>query len=186
MNKAVFLDRDGVINKLMYHDDKGIYSAKNLDEFIILQDVKEAIAEIKRVGFKIIVVSNQPGVAFGYIKKQDLEKIDEYMKSELGINFIYNCIHHPKYTGECECRKPKSGMLLRAAKEHNIDLKESYMIGDLLSDIEAGKVCKTTIMLSELKCALCKIMHEKKINPDYFAKNLKDAVTIIKKLEGKK
>ncbi|MBU0758265.1 MAG: HAD-IIIA family hydrolase [Nanoarchaeota archaeon] len=179
------MDRDGVINSLLYHDDKGIYSASDMGEFEVLEGVREAIHEIKGMGFLAIVVSNQPGVAFGYIKKEDLKKIDEYMRRELGIDAVYNCVHHPKYTGDCDCRKPKSGLLLKAADEYDIDLDASYMVGDLLSDILAGKVCKKTIMVSKVNCALCKFIQEKDAEPDFFAEDLLGAVKIIKKTEGK-
>ncbi|MBD3203187.1 HAD-IIIA family hydrolase [Candidatus Woesearchaeota archaeon] len=180
MNKAIFLDRDGVINKMLYHDEKGIYSARNLDEFEVLSGVKKGISDLKKIGFKIIVVSNQPGVAFGYIKEHDLEKINQYMKDKLKVDWVYNCVHHPDHTGECSCRKPKPGMLKTAAEEHGLDLKKSFIIGDNLSDIQAGKECNKTIMISKVNCSLCNIMHEKKIKPDFIVKNFSEAVDIIK------
>lgn len=151
MNKAVFLDRDGVINEVCYDDDRGIYSATTLDECRFLPKVKEAITLLKKNGYLVIVVSNQPGVAFGYLKKEVVHQIDLKMKGELHVDGTYYCFHHPKITGDCECRKPKSGLLKQAAEEFNIDLKESYMVGDNLSDIKAGEVCKKTFLIGNLR-----------------------------------
>ena len=186
MNKAVFLDRDGVINEVCYDDDRGIYSATTVEEFNVLPCVKEAIAILKEHGFVIIVVTNQPGVAFGYIKKEDVYRIDVKLKEECLVDGVYHCFHHPKYTGECDCRKPKPGLLVQAAKQFNIDLKNSYMIGDNLSDIKAGEACRKTFLIgNSLRCDACKMFEKKNIKPDYIVEDLYSAVTIITKLEQK-
>ena len=180
MNKAIFLDRDGVINKVCYHDEKGVYSARSLKEFEILPDVKESIKKLKENGFLVIVISNQPGVAFDYIKKEDVAKIDEFMKKELSVDAVYNCFHHPEFTGECDCRKPKGGMIKKAVKEFDIDLNESFMIGDNLMDIKAGENCKKTFLIVRKKSVdLLNLIEDTSIHPTHIVKSLEEAVNAI-------
>jgi D-glycero-D-manno-heptose 1,7-bisphosphate phosphatase len=179
MNKAVFLDRDGVINEVCYDDERGIYSATTLEDFKFLPKIKEAISILKERGFLVIVVSNQPGVAFGYLRKEVVNQIDVKMKKELHIDGSYYCFHYPKITGECECRKPKSGLLEQAADEFNINLTESYMVGDNLSDIKAGEVCRKTFLIGNQRCDLCNLFDKKNIKPDFIVEDLYSAAKII-------
>ena len=181
--KAVFMDRDGVINKVCYHHELGIYSAKNMDEFKVIDGVKEGIAKIKIMNFLSIVVSNQPGFAFGYLKEHEVEEINAFMKKELGIDRVYMCIHHPDHSGECDCRKPKSGMLTQASKDLNIDLGQSYMVGDNISDILAGKDCKKRIFIGRARCDLCNLFLEHNAQPDHIVPNLYHAALQIEELE---
>ncbi len=151
LKKAIFLDRDGVINKIVKHpelkDIKGniCLDPLKIKEFKIIDGVKKAIKDFRKLGYELIIISNQPGLIKGFYKKELLEKINKKIKKELGIEHIYYCLHHPDYTGNCECRKPKPGLILKSAKELNIDLKNSYMVGDQEKDIVAGKKvgCKT-------------------------------------------
>lgn len=153
MIKAVFLDRDGVINRMPEHpeiiDNKGkiCKDPLTLEEYkgCVYPNVKGLINEIKKAGYEIVIVSNQGSIAKGFVSMQVLDKIKDYIKEEFGINHQYYCVHHPDYTGNCECRKPKPGLLLKAAKELGIDLNRSYFIGDSDTDMEAGKLagCKT-------------------------------------------
>lgn len=143
--KAVFLDRDGTINKY-------VGFLRNIDEFELLDGVCEAVKEINKSGYLAIVVTNQPVIARGEVTYEELEKIHNKLETLLGmegayIDAIYFCPHHPHsgYVGEikelkidCECRKPKPGMLLQAAKDFNIDLSESWMVGDGENDVQAG------------------------------------------------
>ncbi len=183
MAKAVFMDRDGVINEICYHHDVGVYSAKSMDEFKVKDGVKEAIQKLKDMGFLIVVVSNQPGVAFKYIKEEDLAEISEFMMNELKVDRVYNCTHHPHHTGECECRKPKKGMFKQAAKDLDIDIKESYMIGDNLSDIKSGEDCKKTILITPARIDIYHVIEKKKIFPDFTVTNIQEAVEKIKECE---
>ncbi len=183
MNKAVILDRDGVINEVCYDDERGIYSPTSLEEYRFLPKVKEAIAILKKNGYLVIVVSNQPGIAFGYLKKEVVHQIDLKMKAELHVDGTYHCFHHPKITGDCECRKPKSGLLKQAANELNIDLKESYMVGDNLSDIKAGEVCKKTFLIGNQRCDLCNLFEKTKIRPDFIVEDLYSAIQKIIELD---
>ena len=147
-NKAIFLDRDGVINKeVNYLSDPS--------EFNLIKGVAHALKSLKAKGYLLIVITNQSGIARGYYNEETLQKIHDKMNSELeerGVKLddIYFCPHHPEFTGLCPCRKPKPGMLLRAKKDHEIDLESSYLVGDKLSDIKAGlnAHCQTVLVLS--------------------------------------
>ena len=196
MNKAVFLDRDGVINAMVYNPEHGIVdSPTNPDQFKLLTGVGKAIKRIKEMGFLAVVVSNQPGIAKGKFTLKILEAIDKKMKEKLArcgarLDRIYYCLDHPEtvkeeYRKNCPCRKPNPGLLLKAAEELKIDLVSSYMIGDGLTDVQAGKRagCKT-ILLGRLKCDQCKIMEDLDAKPDLIASNLSQAVKLIENLEG--
>ena len=153
--KAVFLDRDGTIN--VY---KGFL--KNIDDFKLISGIAEAIKIINASGYLAIVVTNQPVIARGEVTWDELEEIHNKMETELGkqgayLDAIYFCPHHPHkgYEGErpelkieCECRKPKPGMLMKAAEDFNVDLEKSWMIGDGENDVLAGKNagCKTVLI----------------------------------------
>lgn len=178
MKRAVFMDRDGVINEICYHHDIGVYSARDMSEFRLKGGVKEAIKRIKAMGFLVIVVSNQPGVAFGSIREEDLKRIDAHLRG-LGIDAVYNCTHHPHHTGECGCRKPKEGMVLQAAEEHDVELAESYMIGDNLTDIQAGKRCKKTILIGPDRAEIYSLMERMDAHPDRFVRDISEAVKFI-------
>lgn len=150
--KAIFLDRDGVINRYV-----GFLT--NIDDFELVEGIEEAIHKINLSGYLAIVVTNQPVIARGEVTFNQLETIHNKMETLLGkkgayLDAIYFCPHHPHggYEGEvkelkmeCACRKPKPGMLLKAAEEYNIDLSQSWMIGDEESDVAAGKAagCNT-------------------------------------------
>lgn len=153
--KAIFLDRDGTINKY-------VGFLRNIDEFELLPGVAEAIGKINRSGYLAIVVTNQPVIARGEVGWEELQEIHNKMETLLGLegvylDGIYFCPHHPHkgYEGEipelkfdCDCRKPKPGMLLKAAEDFNIDLSQSWMTGDGENDIKAGEVagCKTALI----------------------------------------
>lgn len=153
--KAVFLDRDGTINKY-------VGFLRNIDDFELLDGVSEAIREINAMGYLAIVVTNQPVIARGEVSYEELHEIHNKMETLLGLDgayldAIYYCPHHPHkgYEGErselkidCECRKPKAGLLLKAACDLNIDLKASWMVGDGENDIRAGinAGCKTALI----------------------------------------
>lgn len=156
--KAIFLDRDGTINKY-------VGFLRNIDEFKLIDGVAEAIKKINNSGYLAIVVTNQPVIARGEITLENLDEIHKKMETLLGLDGayldgIYFCPHHPHsgYEGEvkkfkidCECRKPKPGLLLKAAEDFNIELSECWMIGDGENDIAAGVAagCKTALVSEE-------------------------------------
>ena len=182
--KAVFLDRDGVINKVLAGIDHWIRSPQTLDEFEILPGVEDAIKLFKEMGFKVIVFSNQPDIARKRIDMGVLEQIGTKMKS-LGVDAVYCCPHHPSVS-ECGCRKPKPGLILRARDELNIDLGRSVAIGDNLSDLMAADAVGFKILIGTWRCDLCKFMQENNVNPDFIAKDLLDAANKIKGFVGEK
>lgn len=163
--KAVFLDRDGTINKY-------VGFLRDIDQFELIPGVAEAIKKINESGCLAIVITNQPVIARGEVTVERLDTIHQKMATELGksgayIDAIYYCPHHPDkgFEGEvpelkvtCECRKPKPGLIFQAAKDFNIDLSQSYMIGDSSSDVQAGKAagCKTILLPQNQKNALLK------------------------------
>lgn len=140
-NKAIFLDRDGTINV----DKDYLYE---VEKFEFVEGALEGLKLLYNLGYILIVVTNQAGIARGYYTEEDLKKVNDFMKEKLLENGIkiskcYFCPHHKdkgigKYKIDCECRKPKPKMLLDGIKEFNIDPKQSYMIGDKLSDVYAG------------------------------------------------
>ena len=156
--KAIFLDRDGTINKY-------VGFLRDINDFELIDGVAEAIKEINRSGYLAVVVTNQPVIARGEVTYEELNEIHNKMETLLGkqgayLDAIYYCPHHPDsgFDGEvkelkldCDCRKPKPGLLLKAAEELNIDLSKSWMIGDSKNDIMAGKNagCKTALIGNE-------------------------------------
>ena len=142
-NKAVFFDRDGVINEITILNGK-TYPPYKVEDVIIIQKTKELIKYLSDNGWLIIVVSNQPDVARNIQTKQNVEKINNYIQQQIPeIDDFFVCYHDNE--DNCQCRKPKSGMLLDAFEKYDIDLSQSYMIGDRATDIQAGKNagCKT-------------------------------------------
>mgnify|MGYP001285062081 CR=1 FL=1 len=141
-NTAVFMDRDGTIN-----EEVGYLS--RLEELKIIPEAFEAIRLINESGMKAVVISNQSGVARGYFGEEFLERVNTRLNEILWekgarIDAFYYCPHHPSagegiYRKACECRKPEPGLLLAAARDMDIDLPRSFMIGDMLKDIEAAK-----------------------------------------------
>jgi D-glycero-D-manno-heptose 1,7-bisphosphate phosphatase len=142
MKRAVFLDRDGVINRAIVRDGRP-YPPANLAELEILPGVSEALKKLHAADYLLIVVTNQPDVARGTAKKADIEQINSQLSLQLPLDDIKTCYHDG--SAGCLCRKPLPGALLEAAKEHDIDLSKSFMVGDRWRDIEAGQVagCKT-------------------------------------------
>lgn len=140
--RAVFLDRDGVVNKACVTNGKP-FPPINLEEVEVLPGVKEAVELLQAHKFAIIVVTNQPDVANKKTTLENVYRINEYLKSETGIEEFYICPHND--LDFCECRKPKPGLLKSAAEKNGINLEKSFMVGDRWRDIEAGQKagCKT-------------------------------------------
>jgi D-glycero-D-manno-heptose 1,7-bisphosphate phosphatase len=133
---AVFLDRDGVINRAIVREGKP-FPPGSLDELEILDGVDESLRALKDAGFKLIVVTNQPDVARGTVSKTLVEDINRALQDALPLDSILSCFHDG--ADQCDCRKPKPGLLLAAAREWDIDLPGSYMVGDRWRDVEAGR-----------------------------------------------
>jgi D-glycero-D-manno-heptose 1,7-bisphosphate phosphatase len=136
MNKVLFLDRDGVVNK----EKNYLYK---IEDFEFIDGVFETCRYFQDLGYLIVVITNQAGIARGKYTEKDFNILTEWMTKEFarnGINIskVYHCPHHPDYSGECECRKPNPGMILQAQKDFDIDFSKSILVGDKNSDIEAG------------------------------------------------
>lgn len=136
MNKALFLDRDGVINK----EKNYLYK---IEDFEFIEGVFETCRYFQNQGYLLIIITNQAGIARNKYNLQDFADLTQWMIKELEqqnitISKVYYCPHHPDFSGECECRKPNPGMILDAQQEFNIDLSQSILVGDKNSDIKAG------------------------------------------------
>ena len=139
MNKAAFFDRDGTINV----EKNYLYK---VEDFEFIKGIPQLIKNYNDEGYIVIVVTNQAGIARGYYTEEDMNILHSYINEQLAkigahIDAFYFCPHHPDITGECNCRKPKTGMLKKAIKEWNIDVTESILYGDKPWDIEAGEKC---------------------------------------------
>jgi D-glycero-D-manno-heptose 1,7-bisphosphate phosphatase len=141
-HRAVFLDRDGVIDRAVVRDGKP-YPPSSMEELEILPGVGDALASLRDNGFKLIVVTNQPDVARGTQSREVVEAMHKWLCEQLPLDAIYACYHDN--SDQCNCRKPAPGLLLHASDEYDIDLTASFMVGDRWRDIEAGKRagCKT-------------------------------------------
>jgi histidinol-phosphate phosphatase family protein len=174
-NRAVFLDRDGTIAR-------DVHYCRCPEDFELLPTVPEAIKLLNDSGFKVIVITNQSGIARGYFTEQMLALIHQKMKDELAkhgakVDAIYYCPHHPD--DGCDCRKPKTALFHRATQEMEIDFNLSYVIGDLPMDIEAGRAlgCKTILVTTGPKGGNAVLDR-----PDYIADSLIKAALWITKM----
>ncbi len=177
--KAVFLDRDGVINDVIDRGEDCVITGKKVrwtapwtyGEFRLKEGVAEVLAEIGQLGFLRILVTNQPDIAYGKMTRDTHERIMARIK-ELPFDDVAVCFH-TRYDG-CSCKKPKPGMLSTAAEKLNIDLASSYIIGDTSDDVGAGEAagCMTILVTGE---------QNQGASADYRVKNLTEAVEVIKK-----
>ncbi|NPV52075.1 MAG: D-glycero-beta-D-manno-heptose 1,7-bisphosphate 7-phosphatase [Firmicutes bacterium] len=188
-NRAVFLDRDGTINVEANY-------LRNPDDLQLLPGVADGIKLLKDGGFMVIVITNQSAVARGFCSEKTLEDINWKLQSKLMeldacIDRIYYCPHHPtvgppEYQKNCSCRKPKPGMLIRASTECDIDLSASYLVGDKLIDIEAGRNagCRSILVLTGYgKEEMARLDASKEVRPDYIAQSLLQAAKWILRQE---
>lgn len=136
LQPAVFLDRDGVVNQSIIRDHKPL-SPKSLKDLVVIDGVKEAIALLHEHGFTTVVITNQPDVARGNLTSEMLAEMHRSIARQTGLQYFYICIHDDK--DRCECRKPNAGLITKAAKDLNLDIANSFLIGDRWKDIEAGQ-----------------------------------------------
>ena len=188
---AVFLDRDGVINPLIYHRDHGIVDSPfTLRQFSVLPGVPHAIRLLNDLGFVLVIASNQPGIAKGHFEPELIPKIERKMQTALRqtgahVYATYYCLHHPeatlkKYRSNCGCRKPAPGLLIQAAKELNLSLPDSYMVGDGLTDVEAGSAAGCmTVFIGRWKAEYEQFVTPSDLRPDFIAKDLLEAARLI-------
>jgi D-glycero-D-manno-heptose 1,7-bisphosphate phosphatase len=170
--RAVFLDRDGVLNEAILRDGKP-YPPSGLDEFRLMPDAAAALARLKDAGLLLIVVTNQPDVARGTQTREAVEAMHAALAAALPVDAFYTCYHDDP--DACDCRKPKPGLVLEAARHHAIDLSRSFLAGDRWRDIDAGHAagCRTVLIDRQYK--------EKapRLPPDYRATSLSEAVDWI-------
>ncbi len=189
--KAVLLDRDGVINALVYHQDAGVIDSPfRPSQFKLLPRVPEAIRLLNDMRLKVAVVSNQPGIAKGQLKPATLKAFERKMLSGIHsagghIHRIYYCLHHPeskvlKLRQRCRCRKPEIGLLEQAANDLRVSLPECYMIGDGIPDLLAGaRAGCRTIFIGRWKCEICQFTEAPHVHAALVAESLWDAALLI-------
>ena len=143
--RAVFLDRDGVLNEAVVRDGKP-FSPMSVEEVVIPPDVPAALSLLRQNGFRLVMITNQPDIARGLQSRETVYAINRFLQDGLGVDASETCEHDD--SDHCDCRKPKPGMLIRAAARDRIALSESFMVGDRWRDIEAGRRagCKTILL----------------------------------------
>jgi D-glycero-D-manno-heptose 1,7-bisphosphate phosphatase len=194
LGRAVFLDRDGVLNDLEFNRDEGtIGSPLSTKQLRVPPFAGQSIRMIKDLGFKVIVVSNQPGVAKRQLSYSEFKRMNAMVMKDLAKRGAapdaeYYCLHHPhallpKYRKDCDCRKPKPGLLILAAKENSVDLQRSFYVGDALDDVKAGRAagCKT-ILLGHITTFLTEMIEREKAEPDYMLPSLKQVPELLRAL----
>lgn len=169
MKKAIFLDRDGVINDVYLVKDKP-YSPRTFNKFKISNNVYSTLAKIKEKNYLTIIITNQPDISRGLMHINELNKMHNYIFKVLPIDDIYVCIHDDK--DFCQCRKPKPGLLFEAAKKWDIDFESSFIVGDSAKDIDAGKA-------ANVKTILFVKSYNKNVIADYYIQNFNDILFII-------
>ena len=173
LRRAIFLDRDGVLNRAIVRNGRP-YPPGNMKELEILAGVLQALQALKRAGFLLIGVTNQPDVARGSQKREDVEAINAALVKALPLDEILVCYHDER--DNCECRKPRPGLLVQAARRHAIDLSSSFMIGDRWKDVEAGHRAGCATFL--IDCGYAESRPDG-ILPDYTVHSLGQATTEI-------
>jgi transaldolase len=171
LRPAVFLDRDGVLNRTAVRDGTP-YPPSMVDEVEVLPGVEAALRKLRDRGLPLIVVTNQPDVARGTQTRAVVEQINDFLARRLGVTAVYTCYHDN--ADDCACRKPRPGMLTRAAEEHGIDLRRSFMVGDRWGDVAAGAAAGCTTILIDLPYSQCH-----RCTPDHKVADLAAAADII-------
>ncbi len=192
LKKAILLDKDGVLNEMVYYPEHGIVdSPLTTSQLVLTGGIGGALRSLKAMGYLLVVVSNQPGVAKKHFTMEAFKKMRVKMRRLLAAEGVsldgeYYCFHHPqakvaKYRLDCDCRKPEPGLLLKAADELRLDLASSVMIGDGLQDVIAGRKagCRT-ILVTNLNSLVSKMMTERDAEPDFVARNVTEAADIVK------
>ena len=171
MHEAVFLDRDGVVNRGYLRDGKS-YAPRETKDFRLLPYAAKSIERLKEIGFLVIVVTNQPDINNGLVSIDAVNGMHSLLRRKTQVDDIFLCPH--SQDENCDCRKPKPGMLIKAAEKYNIDLKRSFMVGDRASDISAGRQagCKTIFINRNYR-------EDGPLNPDFTAHSLRTATNFI-------
>ncbi|HEY3455210.1 MAG TPA: HAD family hydrolase [Bryobacteraceae bacterium] len=168
VRRAVFLDRDGVLNEPILRNGRP-YPPSGLHELNIVRDAEAVLARLKQCGFLLVVVTNQPDVARGTSTETDVERIHRHLASHLPLDDFFTCYHDD--SDHCDCRKPLPGLLVKAAAQYGIDLAKSYMVGDRWRDIDAGFAAGCRTVLIDLHYN----EHKSAAKPDCVVKSLTEA-----------
>ena len=169
--KAVFFDRDGVINHLVKRD-RSYYSPQKFEDFKIVNDAKEVVNHVHEMGYLAIIISNQPDISRGKLAQSELDKMTDMLFKELNIDDVFYCIHDDD--NDTGCRKPAPGLFYTAQKKDNIDLNKSFMIGDTWKDVEAAKNAGISMILIRKD-------YNKELVVENDVQNLSEAVSLINK-----
>ncbi|MDZ7361902.1 MAG: D-glycero-beta-D-manno-heptose 1,7-bisphosphate 7-phosphatase [candidate division KSB1 bacterium] len=184
LNRAVFLDRDGTINEEINYLSRP-------EQLRLLDGAAEAIRLLNQAGFKVVIVTNQAGVARGYFSEETVQEIHRALENLLGengahVDAVYYCPHHPDaghgvYKTDCQCRKPRPGMLEKAAAELGLDLRQAFVIGDKISDLQAGRAvgCQNILVRTGYGLESEKQFSACDWQPDWIADNLLEAARWI-------
>jgi D-glycero-D-manno-heptose 1,7-bisphosphate phosphatase len=167
--KAVFFDRDGVINHLVKRD-RSYYSPQKFEDFKIVDDAKEVVNHVHEMGYLAIIISNQPDISRGKLAQSELDKMTDMLYKELNIDDVFYCIHDDD--NDTGCRKPAPGLFYTAQKKDNIDLNKSFMIGDTWKDVEAAKNAGISMILIRKD-------YNKELVVENDVQNLSEAVSLI-------
>ncbi len=183
--RAVFLDRDGTIA----HE---VGYVNHPDRFRLFAFAPRAVRLLNALGLRVFVVTNQSGVARGYFTEETLAEVHRRLRDGLSrggasVDAIYHCPHLPAITGDCECRKPRPGMLRRAARDHGVDLGRSWVVGDMITDVEMGRAVGARTILLKTGYGLGQLTYQKDrwaVEPDVVCDNLLDAARLIAREAG--
>ena len=195
-NKAFFINQDGIITQMCYESNHGnIHTPLNSSQVKLVFGIDQLLKHTKKLGYLNIIISNQPNIGLGKLGSKQFDLIGQTILSKLKksgatIDNRFYCHHHPfaklkKYRKKCECRKPNIDMFQKAVQKHNINLKQSWMIGDGVNDIIAGHRagCKTILLGNKLESGYLKILQDqlKGIKPTHIIKKLPEAIPLIQK-----
>lgn len=184
-HRALFIDRDGTLVHARHYPSRP-------EDLILYDGIGDRLRGLQEAGFKLVVITNQSGIARGYFTEDDLGLMHEHLRNELSahgvlVDAIYHCPHHidgsiPHLAVRCDCRKPQPGMLLRAAADLSIDLERSWFLGDILDDVEAGNRAGCRTILVDIGTESAPANPQR--SPDYVAADTAHALSIVAALEG--
>jgi D-glycero-D-manno-heptose 1,7-bisphosphate phosphatase len=191
---AIFLDRDGTISDMVYYPEHALVDSPcSPSQLVLIEGAAVALRGFQDLGYKLILISNQPGIAKRHftpeIHQQMVQRLDDLLWLEgVMLSAQYYCLHHPQaklaeYRRDCGCRKPKPGLLTQAARDHGLSLHNSITIGDSLTDVLAGQQAGTdTILLTTLNSLIARLMVDQETEPSFIARNLLEAVEQVQRL----
>jgi D-glycero-D-manno-heptose 1,7-bisphosphate phosphatase len=189
---AIFLDRDGTINDMVYYPEHAMVDSPcSPSQVALIEGAGAALRSFRDLGYELILISNQPGIAKGHFApethQQMMQRLQDLLRHEdAALTAQYYCLHHPQsklpdYRLDCACRKPKPGLLLQAAREHDISLQDSITIGDGLTDVLAGKQAGTeTILLTTVNSLVTRLISDQGLESSFIARNLTEAVEQVR------